>query len=151
MAAVTAGAAAAPAVRRLVRAVGAGGGADDADRWHAVTVLCPPKEAEARRDTPLAALGDAVEVRVVPAPGDRGSELHARLAPAGDGNGNGRSGGRRSVAERVEELRTALRETKQVLEIGWVVQPDRPGTTRPTPLNAPLRAVTAHARGRGWL
>jgi hypothetical protein len=149
MAAVTAGAAATPAVRRLVRAVGAGAGAGDADRWHTVTVLCPPKEAEARRDTPLAALGDAVEVRVVPAPGDRGSELHARLAPAGDGNG--RRGGTQNVAERVEELRTALRETKQVLEIGWVVQPDRPGTTRPTALNAPLRAVTAHARGRGWL
>jgi hypothetical protein len=138
-AAVLAGAA--PAVRRAIRVLRPA--AQDTDRWHAVTVLCPPKEVEARRDTPLAALGDAVEVSVRPAPGERGSEVCARLTPAvaaGDDAG-----------ERLEELRTALRETRQVLEIGWVVSAGRATTSRPTPLNAPLRAVTAHAKGRGRL
>jgi hypothetical protein len=138
-AAAVAGAGAAPAVRRAMRARRPP--AEDMDRWHAVTVLCPPKEAEARRDTPLAALGDAVEVSVRQAPGERGSEVRARLAPAvaaGDDAG-----------ERLEELRTALRETRQVLEIGWVVNADRPTTNRPTPLNAPLRAAIAHGKGRG--
>ena len=138
-AAVVAGAA--PAARKLLRA--ARPAAEDLNRWHAVTVLCPPKEVEARRDTPLAALGDAVEVSVTPAPGERGSEVRARLSPsaaAGDDAG-----------ERLEELRTALRETRQVLEIGWVVNADRPTTTRPTPLDAPLRAAIAHGKGRGRL
>lgn len=138
-AAVLAGAA--PAVRRVLRAARPAG--EDLDRWHAVTVLCPSEEAEARRDTPLAALGDAVEVSVRRAPGERGSEVRARLAPAVAAGGD--------AGERLEELRTALRETRQVLEIGWVVSADRPATSRPTPLNAPLRAAIAHGKGRGRL
>ena len=122
--------AAAPVVRRMTRRQDAPGARNDPRRWHVVTVQCPPEEAGARRDTPLAELGAAVEVQVRPAPGDRGSEIAARLtAPDADSG-------------QVEKLRVALRETRQVLEIGWVVHPDRPGTTRPTALNAPLRAAT---------
>lgn len=130
--------AAAPAVRQWVGRREAAGLRDDPHRWHVVTVLRPPEEVRQRTDTPLAALGDAVEVQVRPAPGDRGAELAARFR--GDAGG-----------EQVAELRTALRRTRALLEIGWAVQPDRPGTTRPTPLNAPLRAVTARGQGGGRL
>ena len=132
---------AAPVVRRVMRA--ARPSAEELERWHAVTVLCLSQEVEARRDTPLAALGDAVEVTVRPAPGERGTEVRARLAPAAAAGDD--------AGERLEELRTALRETRQVLEVGWVVNADRPATTRPTPLNAPLRAAIAHGKGRGRL
>ena len=131
--------AATPVVRRMVGRKDALGARDDPRRWHVVTVQCPPEEAEARGDTPLAELADAVEVQVRPAPGDRGSEIAARLT-ASDAD-----------REQVERLRPALRETRQVLEIGWVVHPGRPGTTRPTPLNAPLRAATTHGKGEGRL
>jgi len=136
---VVAVAAAAPVVRRMTGRKDALGARNDPRRWHVVTVQCPPEEARARRDTPLAELGDDVEVQVRPAPGDRGSEIAARFTAPDAGT------------EQVEKLREALRETRQVLEIGWVVHPDRPGTTRPTALNAPLRAATAHGKGEGRL
>jgi hypothetical protein len=107
------------------------------DRWHAVTVDVSPEELG--RD-PLAALGDTVEVRVRRAPGGRGTELHARLTAGAD-----------ATREQVEELRTALRETKMRRETGEVLAPSSMATTTPTPLNAPLRAATAHGRGEGRL
>jgi len=131
--------AATPVVRKLARRKAAAPARNDPRRWHAVTVACPPQEVEARRDTPLAALGDGVEVQVRPAPGDRGTEIAARLASADAGT------------DRVEALRTALRETRQVLEVGWVLHPDRPGTTRATPLNGLLRTATARGKGAGRL
>jgi hypothetical protein len=47
-------------------------------------------------------------------------------------------------------VRRALRETKSLLETGEVLQPDAP-TTKPSLLNKPLRAVTAHGREEGLL
>jgi hypothetical protein len=38
-----------------------------------------------------------------------------------------------------------------LLETGEILQPDRPPTTRPTPLNKPLREATANAREGGRL
>jgi hypothetical protein len=128
-------AAAAPVVRKLAQKEAPA--RNDPKRWHAVTVNCPQETVEGRGDTPLAALGDRVEVRLRPAPGDRGTEVAARLRSGGD--------------EEVRELRRALRETRALLEIGWVPTPDRPTTTRATPLNAPLRAATAHGREEGRL
>lgn len=64
--------------------VGQSSSADDpetaARRWRAVTVLRSPEQIGTGADlpAPLAALGDRVEVRVTPAPGDRGAELAAR-------------------------------------------------------------------------
>lgn len=51
------------------------------DRWHVVTVNRPPEEvsSEGRLPDPLAELGDKIEVQTRPAPGDRGTELAARL------------------------------------------------------------------------
>jgi hypothetical protein len=91
---------------------------------------------------PLAELGDAVEVQVHPAPGDKGSELRARW---------------RDGAELPEDqdpaqvLREALRTSKQVLEVGWVLEPGRHTTNEETVLNAPLRKAIKAARGAGLL
>jgi hypothetical protein len=132
-----AAAAAVPVVRRLAQKEAPA--RNDPKRWHAVTVNCPQETVEGRGDTPLAALGDRVEVRLRPAPGDRGTEVAARLRSGDAGD------------EQVRELRAALRETRMLLEVGWVTHPDRPTTTRRTPLNAPLRAATAHGKGEGRL
>jgi hypothetical protein len=111
------------------------------DRHFAVTVLRPIDEVapDGRPPERLAELGDVAVLDVRPAPGDRGPEVHLHLRedPSGDGD---------EIRRRV---RTALRETKQLLETGEVLRPDRPTTTQPTATNAPLRAATAAARGEG--
>jgi hypothetical protein len=117
-------------------------GDDGVRRWHAVTVLVDPEELPPpdRLPGPLGELGDAAEIRLHRAPGGKGVEIHARPA-AGD----------QDLADRTRALRAALRRTKQVLETGAVLRPDRPGSTRPTVLNAPLRAATAHGMEAGRL
>ena len=117
---------------------GSGPGAA-ADRWHGVTVALPPDEVGAEPPGPLAAL-TGVEIRMQPAPGGKGTELHARL-----------TGGPDEPRERQQELREALREAKQLLETGEVLAPTRPGSSEPTLLNAPLRWATAHGRSEGRL
>jgi hypothetical protein len=123
------------------------------DRWHVVTVNRPPDEVlpGGRRPEPLSELGDAVDVRAVPAPGDRGTELGARLRegaslppPRDDGatvDGN----------EPRQRVRTALRNSKQLLETGEILRPDNLGTARTTLLNLPLTIATRVARGEGIL
>jgi len=86
---------------------------------------------------PLAALGTTIEVRLTPAPGDRGTELSARLR-----SGDNHSG-----------LRIALRESKQLLEGGEiaVVDPRPHGDRAHTPQGALLDAVTKASAGEGVL
>ena len=83
---------------------------DEGARWRVVTI----QRSEA--DTigamaPLTALGAAIETRLRTAPGDRGTELAARI----------RSGSELSA----DDVRVALRQTKQLAEAGEiaVVQP----------------------------
>ena len=128
-------------VRRAMRGDGPVGRPGAPDRWHAVTVALPPDEVGPAAPGPLAALGDSVTVRIEPAPGGKGTELHARLTGGPDD----------ATAERERALRAALREAKQLLETGEVLEPTRPGSTEPTPLNAPLRLATAHGREEGRL
>lgn len=139
--AVVAGAAGAGllAARRVVGAVRGAPAADDGPpRWHAVTVCTSQEEIApgGQLPGPLAELGDAVEVRFRPAPGDKGTEVHVRSTGA-----DGRAG----------EIRAALRTAKRLVETGQILLPDRPGSSRPTPLNAPLRAATAHGMEGGRL
>jgi hypothetical protein len=113
---------------------------------HVVTVLVPEGQLAAGSSAlePLTALGDAVEVSVRPAPGDRGSELSARIVhPLGSRAGD--------AADDDAAVRGALRRAKALAEIGFVPSPDRPTTTEATPLNAPLREATAHGREGGRL
>ena len=126
--------------------VGQSSSADDpetaARRWRAVTVLRSPGEigTGAGLPAPLAALGDRVEVRVTPAPGDRGAELAARYRdlPSDDD---------------LRALRSALREAKQLIEVGEVLRVDTAphGTRKKTPQGAALEGATARAGGEGVL
>ncbi|PPK97495.1 hypothetical protein CLV92_10325 [Kineococcus xinjiangensis] len=140
-----AGAGAGAAVARRFRA-GAEAGAG-ALRWHVVTVLRAPEEVlvDGTPPQPLADLGDAVEVRVQPAPGDRGTELAVRMRPSAPPPRDGQD------PRRV--LRTALRESKQLLEAGSVLRVDpRPaGRRKATPTGALLDAVVRRAPGEGAL
>jgi hypothetical protein len=135
------------AARRVVtiaRSRGRRPSSDDggAPRWHAVTVFKDRDEIapDGRLPGPLAELGDAVEVRLEDAPNGRGTEIHVRAATS-DGDGR----------QRTRQIRVALRTSKQLLETGEVLKPDRPGSTRPTLLNAPLRYATAHGLEEGRL
>jgi hypothetical protein len=51
----------------------------------------------------------------------------------------------------VRRLRRALRESKQLAEVGEVLRPDAPPTTRRTLRGAPLAYTTRHAREEGRL
>ena len=136
------------ALKRLqhVRLPGAGqaSATDDpqtaARRWRAVTVLTTPDQLQAARPAPLAAFGDRIEVRVTPAPGERGAELAARFtgAPSDD---------------EIGELRAALREAKQLVEVGEVLRVDpAPHGHRPkTPQGGALEGMTRDAGKEGVL
>jgi hypothetical protein len=105
-------------------------------RRHVITVNRPFDEiGEGPLPGPLAGLGDAVEVERHPAPGGRGTEIAARA---------------RSGAVAAGDIRRALRESRSELEVGYVLLPGGP-TTRPSLLNKPLRAATAHGREGGLL
>ena len=141
------------AARRIAtRQAGNGAAGQVPDRWHTVTVNRPPEEVapEGRLPEPLAGLGDAVEVRLRPAPGGRGTELAARLrdgAPAGPGAAVARIAGK----DPRQEVRAALRQSKQLLETGEVLTPDEQPTARRTLRNLPLELATRRARGEGRL
>ena len=133
------------AVVDAARAVGTGT-PQDPHRWQVVTVLRTPEEVlpGGARPGPLADLGDAVEVETRLAPGDRGTELAARLRP-----GAALPGGqdpRRAV-------RTGLRESKMLLEVGEILRrdPQPEGRRKPTPTGALLDAVVHRSQGEGAL
>ncbi|WP_432971449.1 hypothetical protein [Dactylosporangium sp. CA-233914] len=112
-------------------------GRPEPDRWHSVTIYSSP-ERLASMPPPLDELGFPVEIRIRPAPGDRGTELAARIA---DGSGG----------DRVRQLRTALREARSLAEVGEVLRPDAPSATQPTLTGAPLEYATRYGREEGRL
>ncbi|MBX6384630.1 MAG: hypothetical protein IRZ07_16960 [Microbispora sp.] len=88
-------------------------------RWLGITINRPPGEVapDGHLPEPLARV-DA-EVRMNSAPGDRGTEIYARPRMRGEDSRTA--------------LRTALRETKSLLETGDVLRSDEEiGTTRTT-------------------
>ncbi|SFP01722.1 hypothetical protein SAMN05660464_1969 [Geodermatophilus dictyosporus] len=113
-----------------------------ARRWRAVTVLRDPADVDpaAGLPTPLAALGDRIEVRVTPAPGDRGTELAARYRHT-------------PGPEEIGDLRAALREAKALLEVGEVlrVDPQPHGRRAATPQGAALEGAAKAAPREGVL
>jgi hypothetical protein len=140
-------------VRRMTtRQVGDGAARVARDRWHAVTVNRPPEEVapDGRLPEPLAGLGDAAEVRIRPAPGGRGTEVAARLregAPVGPGGIVARASGN----DPRQDLRSALRQSRQLLETGEVLRADEPPTARRTLRGLPLDLATRRAGGEGRL
>jgi hypothetical protein len=121
-----------------------GRGDGDGHRWQVVTINRPPDEVapDGRVPDPLGKLGDAVEVEVRRAPGDRGTELAAR--PRADAPALSDEDPRRAV-------RRALRNTKQLIEAGEILGPHQPPTTRRTLMGLPLELVTRRARREGRL
>ena len=125
--------------QKVVKKVLAGddgpGRSDRPDRWHAATVNLPPERVsdDGAAPPPLRDMA-GVEVRMQQAPDGKGTEIYVR-----------------STGADVGEVRKALREAKSLLETGEVLLPDRPTTTEPTVLNAPIRTATAHAREEGRL
>jgi hypothetical protein len=117
-----------------------------------VCPACPPCAVlyivvapDGQLPSPLAELGDEIEVRVQPAPGDRGTEIHARLraaVPSGVGGIRARIQGENPRGA----MRRALRETQWLLETGEVLSPDTKTTTKQTPGGKLLGQAT----GRSW-
>jgi hypothetical protein len=110
-----------------------------------VTVNRPP-EALADRDAWPAELQELAAdggISLEPAPGDRGTVL--RLVPAaGESGSDGPDRAR---------LRAALREVKQLIEVGEVLQldPAPHGRRTPTPTGALLEFATRRAGSEGLL
>jgi hypothetical protein len=156
VAALVVGGVAVVLVRRLQRQVSGGGGAgaDPRSRWRAVTLNRSPEEVmpDGRLPDPLAELGDLVEVEVRPAPGDRGSELRARLRTA-EPTGAASAAARLSGDDPRQRVRAALREAKQLIEVGEVlrVDPAPHGRRTATPGGAVVEAATKRAGGEGLL
>jgi hypothetical protein len=97
------------------------------NRWIMVTINCSPQRLASRADLPepITRLGDAVDIKICPAPGDRGTELGARLREIPRTRVAG------MVARHPEEdprrmVEEALREAKSMIEAGEVVRGDWP-------------------------
>ena len=107
---------------------------------------------DGRVPDPLAELGDLVEVEVRPAPGGRGSELRARLRGS-EPSGAASAAARLSGDDPRQQVRIALREAKQLIEVGEVlrVDPTPHGQRKSTPTGAVVDLATKRAEGEGVL
>jgi hypothetical protein len=113
-----------------------------ASGWLVVTVLREPSDIDTSElPAPLAELGDAIEVRVRPAPDGKGTELAARLR---DRKSSGTALSRLSGSDPQSDLRSALRRAKQLIEVGEVlaVDPAPHGKRTATPPGKLLEAWT---------
>jgi hypothetical protein len=145
--AVRAGGALARQVRSAIdpsaaRPAGAG---QPASWWLSVTVFCEPSDIDAAHPpSPLAELGDRIEVRVRPAADSKGTELAARLR---DRPSSGTALSRLSGSDPQAELRSALRQAKQLIEVGEIltVDPAPHGKRTHTPGGALLESWTKAA------
>lgn len=123
--------------------LGAGGNEDPAC-WRVVTIYRPVEQLQRELPVPLTELGDAIEVQIRRAPGDKGTEVAVRLSPS-------RLAQEEDPGPAVEQLRTALRRAKQLAEVGWVQERTGGGIARSTPSNWLLQAARRHAGGEGRL
>jgi uncharacterized membrane protein len=138
--------------RSRVRAPADGTGAEPRNRWRAVTVNKAPGEVtpDGNLPKPLADLGDSVEVRITPAADSKGTELAARLREP-EPSGAGALPARLSGRDPRQAVRSALRESKQLLEVGEIlrVDPQPAGDRTPTPMGKLLETATRRAGGEG--
>ena len=126
----------------------AGAGAP-ASGWLVVTVFREPSDVDpAHLPQPLAAFGDRIEVRVSPAPGGKGTELAVRLR---DRPSSGGALSRLGGSDPQADLRSALRQAKQLIEVGEVlkVDPAPHGRRTATPGGVLLEAWTKVAPKAG--
>ena len=148
------GAGAFAVARQLQRRRAAGAREATEPRWRAVTINRGPADVmpEDRLPGPLAELGDLVEVEVRPAPGGKGSELRARLRNP-EPTGAASAAARLSGDDPRHRVRAALREAKQLIEVGEVlrVDPAPHGHRPPTPAGKLVEFATERAPGEGVL
>jgi hypothetical protein len=127
------------------------GASEPASGWLVVTVLCGPTDIDtAALPAPLAELGDDIDVRVRPAPGDKGTELAARLRGQVPKTGS-LPLNRLSGSDPQADLRSALRRAKQIIEVGevLVVDPAPHGRRTATPGGVLLESWTKAAPKAG--
>ncbi|MGT2425820.1 hypothetical protein [Amnibacterium kyonggiense] len=140
-------------VRRLRRRADDGPG-EARSRWRAVTIAREPEAVvpQGRLPEPLAALGDLVEVGTRVAPGGRGTELRARLRSP-EPRGAASAAARLTGEDPRERVRAALREAKQLIEVGEVlrVDPAPHGRRRTTPGGVVVETAAERAAGEGVL
>ncbi|GAA0250383.1 hypothetical protein [Cryptosporangium japonicum] len=117
------------------------------NRWRFVTVNVSPDRVTPYPE-PLRSLGPDAEIVVRPAPGGKGTEIGVRLAE-GEPTGAKAAAQRFAGTDPRQAVRAALRDAKQLLEVGEVLSPDRPGTTEKTLTGKPLELAIAHAKGEG--
>lgn len=133
--------------RRPRSAPGTGAASGPRSGWLAVTVARDVDDVlpAGRTPGPLARFGDAVELEARIAPGDKGTELRARF----------RQGASRAAAGDRDRgrLRAALREAKQLIEVGEVlrVDPVPHGRRTATPTGALVELATARSNEEGTL
>lgn len=141
-----AGVAAGLVARSLVKQDrGSDGDAPHPQRWKAVTVLGDPEDFRSGGyPEPLQRLAGSLEIRIDPAPGDEGFEVHARIREGADVDVDG---------DPDAALRAALRDAKQVFETGEVLRATpRPHGRRPrTLLGGVVDEAEDDAKGEGVL
>lgn len=117
--------------------------------WLVVTVLRDVTDLDGvERLAPLAELGAGVEVRCRPAPADRGTELAVRRRGGSD---RASARARLSGQDPQADVRSALRQAKQLLEVGEVlaVDPTPHGERTSSPAGSLVEAWTARASRAG--
>lgn len=112
------------------------------ERWNVVTIqVADGALDESTLPAPVRELGDAIHWRTDPAPAGRGVELRVRADS--------------SAPEPVsrDRIRIALREAKQLLEVGEVLQmdPRAHGARSATPSGALMDSIAGKSGGKGIL
>ncbi|MBJ7453392.1 MAG: hypothetical protein JHC71_15125, partial [Blastococcus sp.] len=131
---------------------GAGAARAPASGWLVVSIYRDPTEIDPTAlPAPLAAYGDRIETRISPTPGGKGTELAVRLTQPSSGGASAPA--RRTGSDPQGDLRSALREAKQLIEVGEVlaVDPAPHGKRSATPGGAALEAATKRAPKGGVL
>jgi hypothetical protein len=119
------------------------------NRWIMVTVNCSPQRLASRSDLPepITRLGDAIDIKICPAPGDRGTELGARLRDLPRTTVSGMVD-RRPAEDPRRVVERALREAKAMIEAGEVIRPDWPPSRQPAPQAGDLLEFAGRRGGR---
>lgn len=113
--------------------------------WKAVTVFGDVDDfSRGGYPEPLGRIAESLEIRIEPAPGDKGFEVHARVRDGADLAGEKDPG---------KVLREALRDAKQVFETGEILRatPRPHGERPPTLLGGVVDKAEDEAKGEGVL
>jgi hypothetical protein len=128
--------------------------APDPERWYTVTVDLPPEAIDREHlPTPLHDLDALVDVRVTPAPGRRGTQLSARMRLPDPPTGIEAVAARFTGSDPRRAIRLALREAKQLLEVGEIIrqEPQPAGRRSATPAGKLIDVLAKRSSGEGVL